>query len=72
MPILRVAVFSPKAYILVLTAMLTAPLALVAPLRESSIINGSLLVHRLFREGYLALRVVEAAIVLTGGAVINF
>lgn len=62
----------PKAYILVLTAMLTAPLALVAPLRESSIINGSLLVHRLFREGYLALRVVGAAIVLTGGAVINF
>lgn len=52
--------------------MLTAPLALVAPLSESSIINGSLLVHRLFREGYLALRVVEAAIVLTGDAVINF
>lgn len=71
-PILIVAVFSPLAYILVLTAMLTAPLALVAPLRESSIIIGSLLAYRLFREGHLARRVVGAAIVLAGIAAISF
>ena len=70
-PILIVAVFSPLAYILVLTAMLTAPLALVAPVRESSIIIGSLLAYRLFREGHLARRVAGAAIVLAGIAAIS-
>ncbi|ERU39374.1 TPA: EamA family transporter [Pseudomonas aeruginosa] len=70
-PILIVAAFSPLAYILVLTAMLTAPLALVAPLRESSIIIGSLFAYRLFREGHLARRVVGAAIVLAGIAAIS-
>ncbi|HCE9699857.1 TPA: EamA family transporter [Pseudomonas aeruginosa] len=70
-PILIVAVFSPLAYILVLSAMLTAPLALVAPLRESSIIIGSLFAYRLFREGHLARRVVGAAIVLAGIAAIS-
>lgn len=36
------------AYILVLTAMQSMPLALVAPLRETSIIVGSLLSYWLF------------------------
>ncbi|UZE27236.1 DMT family transporter [Pseudomonas asplenii] len=65
-PILIVAVFSPLAYILVLTAMLSAPVALVAPLRESSIVIGSFLAWWLFREGHLARRVVGAVIVLAG------
>jgi uncharacterized membrane protein len=55
----------------VLTAMLTAPLALVAPLRESSIIIGSLLAYRLFREGNLMRRIVGAVVVLTGIAAIS-
>lgn len=71
-PILIVAVFSPLAYILVLTAMRTAPLALVAPLRESSIIIGSLLAYWLFRERHLARRVAGAAVVLAGIAAISF
>ncbi len=58
--------FSPLAYILVLTAMLSAPVALVAPLRESSIVIGSFLAWWLFREGHLARRVVGAVIVLAG------
>lgn len=66
MPILIVAVFSPLAYILVLTAMLSAPVALVAPLRESSIVIGSFLACWLFREGNLARKVTGAAIVLAG------
>lgn len=70
-PILIVAVFSPLAYILVLTAMLKAPVALVAPLRESSIIIGSLLACRLFREGHLARRIVGATVVLAGIAAIS-
>lgn len=66
MPIFIVAVFSPLAYILVLTAMQSAPVALVAPLRESSIVIGSFLAWWLFREGNLARRVAGGLIVLAG------
>lgn len=70
-PILIVAIFSPLAYILVLNAMLAAPLALVAPLRESSIIIGSLFAYLLFREAHLARRIVGAVVVLIGIAAIS-
>ncbi|MEW1865122.1 DMT family transporter [Streptomyces sp. NBC_00669] len=70
-PIVTIAVFSPLAYVLVLTAMRTAPVALVAPLRESSIVIGSLLAWRLFHEAHLARRVIGAAIVLAGIAAIS-
>ncbi|MTD13457.1 EamA family transporter [Nakamurella sp. YIM 132087] len=65
-PIVVVAVLSPLAYILVLIAMRTAPVALVAPLRESSIVVGSLVAWRLFRERDPARRVVGAVVVLAG------
>ncbi|QXI31130.1 DMT family transporter [Pseudomonas vanderleydeniana] len=65
-PILIVAILSPLAYILVLTAMQSAPVALVAPLRESSIVIGSFLAYWLFHEGHLARRVTGAVIVLIG------
>jgi len=70
-PILIVAVFSPLAYMLVLTAMLSAPVALVAPLRESSIVIGSLVACLWFREGHLARRLAGAAVVLAGIAAIS-
>lgn len=70
-PIVTVAVFSPLAYILVLTAMRTAPVALVAPLRESSIVIGSLLAWWLFHEAHLVRRIIGAAIVLAGIAAIS-
>ena len=70
-PILMVAVFSPLAYILVLDVMKTAPVSIVAPLRESSIVIGSLLAWKLFGEGHLARRLVGAVIVLAGIAVIS-
>ena len=70
-PILIVAVLSPFAYILVLTAMLKAPVALVAPLRESSIVIGSLVACLWFREGHLARRLTGAAVVLAGIAAIS-
>jgi drug/metabolite transporter (DMT)-like permease len=70
-PILIVAIFSPLAYILVLNAMLSAPLALVAPLRESSIIIGSLFAYLLFREGHLTRRIVGGVVVLIGIAAIS-
>lgn len=65
-PIAIVAVLSPLAYILVLFAMQTSPVALVAPLRESSIVIGSLLATRLFQEGHLARRLTGAVVVMVG------
>ena len=70
-PILIIAVCSPLAYILVLTSMQSMPLALVAPLRETSIIIGSLLSYWLFRENHLARRIAGALVVLSGIAMIS-
>ncbi|ATG50675.1 EamA family transporter [Brachybacterium vulturis] len=61
-----VAVLSPLAYVLVLTAMQTAPVSLVAPARESSIVVGSLLAWWLFKEPDLLRRMLGAGIVLVG------
>lgn len=61
-----VAVLSPLAYVLVLTAMRTAPVSLVAPARESSIVVGSLLAWWLFKEPDLWRRLLGAGIVLSG------
>lgn len=65
-PIAVIAVLSPIAYILVLTAMQSSPVSLIAPLRESSIVIDSLVAWRLFDERGLGRRLVGAAIVLLG------
>jgi len=65
-PLLAVAILSPLAYVLVLTAMQTAPVSLIAPLREASIIIGSLLAWRLFHEDQLVRRLIGSVIVLAG------
>jgi len=70
-PIVTVAVLSPVAYILVLTAMQNAPVALVAPLRESSIVIGSLLAWWLFKEAHLGRRIIGALVVLMGIAAVS-
>lgn len=61
-----VAVLSPLAYILVLEALRSAPVAVVAPLRESSIVVGALLGTWLFKEQGLPRKLLGACIVLTG------
>ena len=61
-----VAVLSPLAYVLVLEAMRTAPVSLVAPARESSIVVGSLLAWWLFKEPDPLRRLLGAAVVLGG------
>ncbi|WP_242651505.1 DMT family transporter, partial [Rothia kristinae] len=70
-PILAIAAFSPAAYVLVLIAMQTQPVSLVAPLRETSIVIGSLLGWLIFKEAHPARRLLGAAVVLGGVALIS-
>ena len=69
-PVLAVAIFSPLAYILVLRAMQLAPVALVAAGRESSIVVGALFGWLVLREPRPARRLVGAAVVMSGIALI--
>ena len=69
-PVLAVAVLSPLAYVLVLFAMRLAPVSLVAPARELSIVIGSVGAWLLLREPNPARRLAGAVIVLAGVAAI--
>ncbi|MDQ6940925.1 MAG: DMT family transporter [Candidatus Eremiobacteraeota bacterium] len=64
--LLGVAVLSPLGYILVLFALVVAPVSLVAPAREVSIVFGALLGARLFGEGDGRRRVAGALLILAG------
>jgi drug/metabolite transporter (DMT)-like permease len=61
-----IAVLSPLAYVLVLYAMRMAPVALVAPARELSIVIGSIIAWRVLREPRPLRRLSGAAVVLAG------
>jgi drug/metabolite transporter (DMT)-like permease len=65
-PVVTVAVLSPMAYVLVLRAMQLAPVSLVAPARESSIVVGAVLGWWLLREPSAGRRLVGAVVVLAG------
>jgi drug/metabolite transporter (DMT)-like permease len=69
-PVLAVAVLSPLAYVLVLFAMRLAPVSLVAPARELSIVLASLGAWLLLGEPNPVRRLNGAAIVLVGVAAI--
>ncbi|WP_129360193.1 MULTISPECIES: DMT family transporter [Micrococcaceae] len=69
--IATIGVLSPAAYILVLTVMQTQPVSLVAPLRETSIVVGSLLAWLIFREPRPGRRLVGALLVVGGVALIS-
>ncbi|PKW14895.1 DMT family transporter [Saccharopolyspora spinosa] len=64
--ILAVALLSPLAYILVLFAMQLAPVSLVAPARELSIVLAGLLAWRLLGEPQPTRRLTGAVVVLAG------
>ncbi|MGH3436324.1 MAG: DMT family transporter [Sciscionella sp.] len=68
---LVVAVLSPVAYLMVLYAMRLAPVALVAPARESSIVLGSLLGWLVLHEGHPVRRMTGAVLVLAGVSAIG-
>jgi drug/metabolite transporter (DMT)-like permease len=64
--ILGVGIFSPLAYVLVLFALTIAPITLVAPVRESSVVIGALLGAGVLGEGSLGRRVVAAVAIALG------
>ena len=64
--ILAVGLLSPLAYILVLVALTLAPVSIVAPGREASIVIASLLGTRLLGEGDPTRRATAAVVILAG------
>jgi len=61
-----IAILSSLAYILVLTALITAPVSYVAPLREVSILFGALLGAWLLKEGHARRRSLAAGMMVVG------
>lgn len=66
LPALTVGVLAPLGYILVLLAMQLAPVSVIAPAREVSVVLVGLAGWLLFREPHPVQRLVGAAIVLLG------
>ncbi len=68
--VLVVGILSPLAYVAVLAAYQLAPVALVAPAREASVVLIALAGWLLFREPYPARRLAGSAVVLVGIALL--
>jgi drug/metabolite transporter (DMT)-like permease len=68
--VIVVGVLSPLAYVLILFAFTVAPVALVAPAREVSVVLVALGGWLLFREPHPAQRVIGAVVVLGGVALL--
>jgi drug/metabolite transporter (DMT)-like permease len=68
--VLAIAVLSPLAYLLVLFALRLAPVSLVAPARELSIVIGSLAAWLVLGEPHPGRRLAGAVVVLAGVAAI--
>lgn len=61
-----VAILCPLSYIMVLTALITAPVSYIAPAREVSILIGAVLGSRLLAEGDAGRRLPAAAAIVAG------
>jgi drug/metabolite transporter (DMT)-like permease len=61
-----VAILSPLAYLLVLFAMKSSPVSYIAPLRESSVLIGTLMGARLLSEKHMWRRLSAASVILVG------
>ncbi|PPG79662.1 MULTISPECIES: EamA family transporter [unclassified Rathayibacter] len=64
--LLLFGVLSPLSYILILTAVTMAPVALVAPVREVSVVLVSLFGALVLREGFAVRRVAASIVVVVG------
>ena len=61
-----VAILSPLAYVLVLYALTVAPVSIVAPVRESSIVIGAFMGAHVLKEGQRRRRLAAASLMLAG------
>lgn len=61
-----IGVLNPLAYILILTTMIFTPVSHVAPVREVSILIGTVMGMRLLSEGFGKRRIIAAGIMLVG------
>jgi uncharacterized membrane protein len=68
--VLAFGVLSPLSYILVLVAIQSAPVALVAPARETSVVMVAVFGALVLREGSLRGRLVTSGVVLGGIALL--
>lgn len=66
--VLGIALLSPLAYILVLTALATTPVSYVAPAREVSILFGTMMGTHLLDEGHATRRLAAAGVMVLGVA----
>lgn len=64
--IIAIAILSPLAYILVLTAMVFSPVSYIAPAREISILIGTLFGARILKEGNIKPRLAAAGAMVAG------
>ena len=64
--VLGIAILSPLAYILVLTALATTPVSYIAPAREISILIAAILGARLLAEGDTTRRLTAASTMVLG------
>lgn len=64
--IAAIAILSPLAYILVLTAMVFSPVSYIAPAREISILIGTLAGTHILREGKTKQRLIAAGVMVAG------
>jgi drug/metabolite transporter (DMT)-like permease len=69
--VLTVGILAPLAYILILLAIQLAPVSLVAPAREVSVVLVGLAGWLLFREPHPVQRLIGAAVVLAGVAMLT-
>ena len=64
--VLAIGALNPPAYVLVLFALARAPVSLVAPVRESSVVIGALLGARVLGEGHMTRRILAACAIALG------
>ncbi len=64
--ILGIAILSPLAYMLVLTALVFTPVSYIAPAREMSVLIGTFMGTHLLAEGDKRRRLLAAAVILLG------
>ena len=70
-PAIVIGALAPTSYILVLTALLYAPLSAVAPARELSMLIGALMGAKLLAEGEFRRRMTGAALIVAGVAALG-